>query len=85
MDLGKHTCDIALGYATQRSNWVKDMVLPPIDDLVQPVNLLLERMPIEVKNLKQETEVERRATRKKNMRHQNDLGQRQYNMEIQIG
>ena len=30
-------------------NQFKDMVLPPIDDLVQSTNLFLERMPIEVK------------------------------------
>ena len=52
MDLGKHVCDIALSYSTWRSNWVKDMVLPPINDMVQPANLLPKRMPIETEILK---------------------------------
>ena len=37
-------------------NQFKDMVLPPIDDLVQSTNLFLERMPIEVKIPRQEFE-----------------------------
>ena len=74
MDLGKHTCDIALVYSAWRSNRIKDMVLPSIDDLVQPTNLLPERMLTEVKILKQEFEVERIVTRENNMRIQEDLG-----------
>ena len=44
------------------------MVLPSIDDLVQPTSLLLERMPYKVEMLKQEFEAERRVNREKIMR-----------------
>ena len=83
MDLGKHTCDIAPGYVAQRSNQVKDVVLSPMDDLVQSANLLPERMPTNVEILKQEFDVEKRVSREKNMRLQEDLGQCLYDMEIQ--
>ena len=52
MDLEKHVCDVALGYLTWRSNRVKDMVLLPIDDMVQPVSLLPERVPTEAEILR---------------------------------
>ena len=65
---------ILLQRATWRSNWVKDMVLPSIDNLVQPTNLLPKRMPSEVEILKQEFEAEKRVNREKIMRLQEDLG-----------
>ena len=68
MDLGKHVCDIALGYSVWRSNRVKDMVLPPIDDMVQPISLLPERMLIEAAILRLEVETERKTTNQKILR-----------------
>ena len=65
MDRGKHVCDVAPGYFTWRSNQVKDMVLPPIDDMVQLTSLLPKRTPIEAKILRSEFEVERKATNRK--------------------
>ena len=65
MDLGKHVCDIAPGYSTWRLNWVKDMLLPPIDDMVQPTSLLPERVPIEAEILRSEFEAERKVTNQK--------------------
>ena len=62
MALGKHVCDIALGYLTWRSNRAKDMVLPPIKDIVQPANLLSKRMPTEVEILRSEFDAEKKAT-----------------------
>ena len=56
MDLGKHVCDISLGYARWRSNRIKDMVLPPIDDMVQPANLLPKKMPTEAEILRSKFE-----------------------------
>ena len=50
------------------------MVLPSIDDLVQPTNLLPKRMPSEVEILKQEFEAEKRVNKEKIMRLQEDLG-----------
>ena len=52
MDLGKHVSDIASGYSAWRSNWVKDLVLPLIDDMVQLASLLLERVPIKAEFLR---------------------------------
>ena len=60
MDLGKHVCDITPGYLAWRSNWVKDVVLSPIDDMVQLANLLLKMMPTEVEILRSEFEVEKK-------------------------
>ena len=34
MDLGKRVCDIAPDYSVWTLNWVKDLVFPPIDDMV---------------------------------------------------
>ena len=65
-------------------NWVKDMVLPSIDDMVQSVNLLLKRMLIEAGILRSEFEAERKATNKKVLRLQQDLGQCHYDMQIQM-
>ena len=74
MDLGKHVCDVALGYSAWRSNQVKDLVLPPIDDMVQPTCLLLERVPIEAEILRLEIETERKSTNLKILQLQKDLG-----------
>ena len=54
-----------------------------MDDLVQSANLLPERMPTNVEILKQEFDVEKRVSREKNIRLQEDLGQCHYDMEIQ--
>ena len=43
----------------------KDMVLPPIDDLVQSTNVLLERMPTEVEILKQEFKAKKKVNSEK--------------------
>ena len=68
MDLGKHVCDIAPEYSTWRLNRVKDMVLPPIDDMVQSINLLPKRMPTKVEILIFEFEAKRKAANKKILR-----------------
>ena len=62
MGLGKHVCDVVLGYSIWRSNRVKDIVLPLIDDMVQPTNILPKRMPTEAKILRLKFEVERKVT-----------------------
>ena len=74
MDLEKQVCDITLSYSAWRSNRIKDMVFPPIDDMIQPVNLLPKRMPIEVEILRSEFETERKTTNQKILRLQKDLG-----------
>ena len=82
MDLGKHVCNVAPSYSTWRLNRVKDLVLPPIDDMVQSTCLLSEKVPTEVEILRSEIEVERKATNLKILRFQEDLGQCHYNTEI---
>ena len=62
MDLGKHVCDIASGYFVWRSNQIKDLVLPPDDDMVQPASLLLKRMPTKAEILRSEIEAKRKTT-----------------------
>ena len=74
MDLGKHVYDIASRYSTWRLNQTKDMVLPSIDDTVQPVNLLPEKMPTEAEILRWKFEAERKTTNQKIMRLQENLG-----------
>ena len=49
------------------------MVLPPINDMVQPANLLPKRMPIEVEILRSEFETERKTTNQKILRLQKDF------------
>ena len=61
----------------------KNMMLPPIDDRVQPASLLLERVPIEADILRSKFEAERKATNQKILKLQEDLGQCHYDMEIQ--
>ena len=62
MDLGKHICCVVLGYSTWRLNQIKDLVLPPINDMAQSTCLLLKKMPIEAEILILEIETERKAT-----------------------
>ena len=65
MDLGKHVCGIAPRYSKWSLNWVKDMVLPLIDNLVQPANLLPKRILTKVEILKLKFEVEKKVTNQK--------------------
>ena len=65
MDLGKHVCDVAPGYLEWRSNQVKDMVFPPVDDIVQPASPLLEIVPTEAEILRFEFEADRKVTNQK--------------------
>ena len=51
--------------------------------MVQPSNLLLERMSTEAEILRSKFEVERKTTNKKILRLQEDLGQCHYDMKIQ--
>ena len=72
MDLRKHVCDVAPSYSTQRLNQVKDLVLPLIDDMVQPASLLQEKVPTEVEILRPKIEAERKGTNLKILRLQED-------------
>ena len=74
MDLGKNVCDVAPSYSAWRLNWVTDLVLPPIDDMVEPGCLFLEKMPTEAEILRSKIEAERKATNLKILRLQEDLG-----------
>ena len=74
MELGKYVCDVAPSYSIWRSNRIKDLVLPLVDDMVQSTNLLSERMPIEAEILRSEIDVERKITNQKILRLQEDLG-----------
>ena len=74
MDLGKHVIDITLDYSTWRTNWVKDLVLHPIDDMVQPASLLPERVLTESEILRSKIEAERKETNFKILTLQEDLG-----------
>ena len=62
MDLGKHVCDVAVGYFAWRSNRIKDLVLLLVDDMVQIDSLLPERMPTESEILRSKIEAKRKAT-----------------------
>ena len=66
MKLTQYTDDITSRYSTWRSNRIKDIVLHPRNDIVQPVNPLLEKILSEVEVLNQEFETEKRQTRKEN-------------------
>ena len=59
MDLEKHVCDVALGYCAWRSNRIKDLVLPPFDDMIQLASLLSESMSTKVDILRSKIETER--------------------------
>ena len=75
MDLGKHICCVVLGYSTWRLNQVKDLVLPPINDMVQLACLLPEKLPTKAEILRSKIEAERKVTNLKILRLQEDLGQ----------
>ena len=74
MDLGKYVCDVALGYSAWRSNLIKYLVLPPVNDMIQLASLLSKRMPTEVEILRSEIEDERKITNQNILRLQEDLG-----------
>ena len=82
MDLRKHVFDVAPSYLTWKSNRVKDLALPLIDNMVQPACILPNKVPIEDEILRLEIEVERKATNLKILRLQEDLGQCHYDTKI---
>ena len=59
------------------------MVLPPVDDMVQPASLLSKRVPTQAKILRSEFEVKWKTTNQKILRLQEDLGQCYYDIELQ--
>ena len=82
MDLGKHVCDVAPSYSAWRLNRVKDLVLPLIDDMVQPTCFLSKKMQTEDENLRSEIKAEGKTTNLKILRLQEDLGQCHFDREI---
>ena len=82
MDLGKQVFDIALNYLAWWSNQVKDLVLPPIDDMVQLACLLSKRVPTATEILRSKIKVKRKETNLKILRLQKDLGQCHYDTKI---
>ena len=68
MDLGKHVYDVASGYLVWKLNCVKDLMLPLVDEIIQPAYLLPERVPMEAKILRLKIEVVRKATNLKILR-----------------
>ena len=59
---------------TRHGDQIEDMVLPPMDDMVQLANHLSERMLIKTEILRSEFEVERKTTNQEILRLQEDLG-----------
>ena len=59
------------------------MALPPVNDMVQPVSLLPERMATKAEIMRSKIETERKVTNQKILRLQEDLGKCQYDMQIQ--
>ena len=52
MDLRKHICDVTPGYSAWKLNRIKYLMLPLVDETLQPAYLLLERVPTEAKVLR---------------------------------
>ena len=74
MHLGKHVCDVTPGYSAWKLNRVKYLMLPLVDETLQPAYLLLERVPTEAKVLRSKIEAKRKVTNLKILRLQKDLG-----------
>ena len=73
-ELTRHGHDIIPGYLEWRSTRAKDAALPARDDFVQPACPLPERMPTEIKIIRQKLEVERKRNMDQDNRYQAKLG-----------
>ena len=73
MNLGKHVCDVTPGYSAWKLNHVKYLMLPLVDETLQPAYLSLERVPTEAEVLRSKIEAERKVTNLKILRLQKDL------------
>ena len=83
VDLVWHGNNIASGYLEWNSNRAKDVAFPTKDDSNQPACPLPERMPTELKLLRQELKIERRKNLDQGSNYQAELGQYRYFLKIE--